>query len=78
MFPIFKRSYKNEGFTEEDLFEPLDEHKSSLLGDKLEKIWRKEQKKHEKAALHIALFKMFGLQFVFLGVIKLFDEIMLV
>lgn len=78
MLPIFKRSYKKRGFTEDDLFEPLDEHKSGLLGEKLERIWRKEQKRHTKAALHIALFKMFGLQFVFLGVIKLFDEIMLV
>lgn len=78
MFPIFKRSYKTKGFTEDDLFEPLDEHKSNVLGEKLERIWRKEQDKHKKAALHIALFKMFGLQFVFLGVIKLLDEIMLV
>lgn len=78
MLPIFKRSYKKRGFTEEDLYEPLDEHRSSLLGEKLERIWKNEQRKHKKAALHIALFKMFGLQFVFLGVIKLFDEIMLV
>lgn len=78
MFPIFKKSYKKQGFTEDDLFEPLDEHKSSILGKKLERIWKKEQTKHKKAALHIALFKMFGLQFALLGVIKLFDEIMLV
>lgn len=78
MLPIFKQSYKKRGFTEDDLFEPLDEHKSELLGNKLERIWRKEYKKHKKAALHIALFKMFGLQFMFLGIIKLFDEIMLV
>lgn len=78
MLPIFKKSYKNKGFTEDDLFEPLDEHKSSNLGEKLERIWKKEQKHHKKAALHIALFKMFGLQFAFLGVIKLLDEIMLV
>lgn len=78
MFPIFKKSYKKRGFTEDDLFEPLDEHRSSKLGEKLEKLWKKEQIHHKKAALHIALFKMFGLQFVLLGVIKLLDEIMLV
>lgn len=78
MLPIFRRSYKKKGFAEEDLYEPLDEHRSNLLGDKLERIWKRERKKHPKAALHIALLKMFGVQFAFLGAVKLIDEIMLV
>lgn len=78
MLPIFKRSYKKRGFTESDLFKPLTEHKSDLLGEKLETIWRKEQKKHRAAALHIALFKMFRVQFIFLGLVTLFDRLMMV
>lgn len=78
MLPIFKRGYKRKGFREEDLFEPLTEHRSDLLGKKLETIWKKEQKKHKAAALHIALFKMFGLQFVFLGLVSLIDQLVVV
>lgn len=77
MLPIFRSSYKH-GLKEDDLFDPLDEHKSNKLGEQLEKFWRQEHRKHRKAALHIALFRMFGWQFAFLGIIKLIDEIMLV
>ncbi|RZC33451.1 multidrug resistance-associated protein, partial [Asbolus verrucosus] len=77
MFPIFKRSFKN-GLREDDLFRPLDEHKSSILGEKLERIWKKEHRKHKKSALHRALFKLFGPYFMWIGLLKLIDEIMLV
>lgn len=76
MFPIFKHSFKH-GLTEDDLFRPLNEHKSSILGEKLERIWKEEYRIHKKTALHRALFKLFGLQFTFVGLMKLFDEIML-
>ncbi|KAK5646550.1 hypothetical protein RI129_005014 [Pyrocoelia pectoralis] len=70
MYPILCRNYK-KGFTEDDLFEPLDEHKSSYLGDRLEKTWAEEVVKHKKYALHLALFKVFGVNFAFLGIFKL-------
>lgn len=77
MLPIFRYSYKY-GFKEENLYDPLDEDKSGKLGEKLERIWKQEHRKHKKAALHIAMFRMFGLEFMFYGVIKLLDELMLV
>ncbi|KAF7279579.1 hypothetical protein GWI33_006975 [Rhynchophorus ferrugineus] len=77
MFPIFRRTYK-EKLTEDDLFSPLPSHDSSILGDKLERIWKEEQKKHKKFALHIALLKLFGFRFFILGILQLINEIMLV
>lgn len=77
MFPIFKRAFKN-GLSEDDLFRPLDEHKSSILGDKLEKIWRTEYRKHKNQGLYKALCKLFALHFIFLGLIRLLNEILLV
>lgn len=75
MFPIFKRSYKEE-LTEDDLFGPLKEHKSSHIGSKLEKIWKEEYRIHKKTALHRALFKLFGFRFMLYGFVKLFNELM--
>lgn len=77
MFPIFRKAYKS-GLNEDDLFEPLDEHKSSILGDTLERVWRQEHRKHKRSALHRALFRMFGLEFMFIGILKLIHELILV
>lgn len=77
MFPIFKKAYK-KNLTEDDLFKPLEEHKSSKIGSELERIWKEENKKHKKTALHRALHRLFGLQFWLIGVLKLFDEVSLV
>lgn len=76
MFPIFKKAFK-EKLTEDDLFGPLDEHKSSNLGAELERIWKEEYRIHKKTALHRALFRMFGGFFMFVGIIKLLNELML-
>ncbi|KAF5294187.1 hypothetical protein FQR65_LT10898 [Abscondita terminalis] len=70
MYPILCRNYK-KGFTEDDLFEPLDEHRSSYLGDKLERSWREQQIQHKKYALHRALLHVFGFKLAYLGVFKL-------
>jgi ATP-binding cassette subfamily C (CFTR/MRP) protein 4 len=77
MFPIFLRGFKS-GLTEDDLFRPLDEHKSSILGEKLETIWKEEHRKHRHLGLYNALCKLFALNFLLLGVVRLVDEIMLV
>ncbi|RZC40224.1 multidrug resistance-associated protein, partial [Asbolus verrucosus] len=77
MLPIFKHSFK-KGLSEEDLFEPLDEHKSSILGDKLQTIWEEEHRKHKNVGLYKALIKLFGLNFILYGLVRLVDEIILV
>lgn len=77
MFPIFKSAFK-EKLTEDNLFSPLPSHNSSLLGEKLEQIWKEEYRKHKKYALHTALFRMFGLHLFIIGIIQLINELMLV
>ncbi|XP_030756720.1 probable multidrug resistance-associated protein lethal(2)03659 [Sitophilus oryzae] len=77
MFPIFKKTYK-EKLTEDDLFSPLPSHDSAIIGEKLEKAWKEEHKKHKKFALHLALLRVFGIRFFILGIIVLVNEIMLV
>lgn len=77
MFPIFKKTYKFK-LTEDDLFTPLKEHKSSSLGSKVERIWKEEYRIHKKTALHRALFRIFGLRYMILGLIRLIDELMLI
>lgn len=39
--PIFARGLRKE-LNEDDLFGPLPEHESGMLGDRLEKAWNKE------------------------------------
>ncbi|CAH0551541.1 unnamed protein product [Brassicogethes aeneus] len=77
MFPIFTKSYKKQ-LSENDLFAPLEEHKSNLLGDKLENYWKEEYRSKRKYPLHRALIKQFGPLYVFLGLIKFADELLLV
>lgn len=76
MLPIFRRNYK-KGLQENDLFEPLEEHRSSKLGDKLSQIWEQEYRTHKKSALHRALLKLFGLELAILGILKLINELLL-
>lgn len=75
--PIFYKAYK-KGLKEEDLYEPLEEHKSNKLGEKLESIWEQQHRKHKKSALHRALFRMFGVEFMLIGIVKLLHEMILV
>lgn len=73
MFPTFKKTLSTE-LTEDDICDPLPEHKSSMLGDKLEKVWKEEYKKHKETALHRALFRIFGFKFMLYGIIKGIQE----
>ncbi|XP_056631497.1 probable multidrug resistance-associated protein lethal(2)03659 [Diorhabda sublineata] len=77
MFPIFKKTYQYD-LSEDDLFLPLEEHASNILGSRLEKIWDEEFIKNKKFSLHKALFRIFGLKFVIFGIIKCIDEVMLI
>lgn len=77
MLPIFRRNYK-KGLEEDDLYKTLDEHASKELGDRLESIWEKQHRKHKKWALHTSFFKLFGVEFIIIGILQLFMEIVLV
>ncbi|XP_030767940.1 multidrug resistance-associated protein 4-like isoform X2 [Sitophilus oryzae] len=64
---------------EDDLTQPLDEHKSSLLGDKLARNWSKEVKhatKHKKKpSLSKVIIKTFRYDIIFYGVILFIMEV---
>ncbi|KAB0798601.1 hypothetical protein PPYR_09594 [Photinus pyralis] len=77
MIPIFAKNYK-KGIQEEDLFEPLEEHRSHILGDKLEALWKETHRKYKKFALHISLLRSFGLELLALGILKLINSLLLV
>ncbi|KAF5283708.1 hypothetical protein FQR65_LT13743 [Abscondita terminalis] len=62
-----------------DVYETLTEHKSNILGDRLEFKWLKEledaKKDGRKPSLRRALIKTFGLEFFFYGVIFSLSEL---
>ncbi|KAL4089661.1 hypothetical protein QTP88_024660 [Uroleucon formosanum] len=64
---------------ETDLYTTLDDHKSSSLGDQLEKIWTSELNNanlaNRKPTLLRALIRMFGVKYIFLGIITCILEI---
>ncbi|XP_050060622.1 probable multidrug resistance-associated protein lethal(2)03659 isoform X2 [Aphis gossypii] len=70
---------RRRDLNEIDLYTTLDDHTSSPLGDKLEKIWRSELANaclvNRKPALWRALIRMFGTKFMFLGFVICISEI---
>ncbi|KAF0749577.1 putative multidrug resistance-associated protein lethal(2)03659, partial [Aphis craccivora] len=72
---------RRRDLNEIDLYTTLDEHTSSPLGDKLEKIWKSELANaylvNRKPALWRALIRMFGTKFMFLGFVICINEIIL-
>ncbi|KAK9869787.1 hypothetical protein WA026_003519 [Henosepilachna vigintioctopunctata] len=66
--------------TDDDIFETLPEQQSSLLGDRLERIWKEEYGtlKYKETALHRALLKLFGGRFLLYGIIKGFGDFFMV
>lgn len=58
--------------------ETLTEHKSNILGDKIEKIWKAEEvraaKKKKVPSLQRALFKLFGWEFLLYGIVLAASE----
>ncbi|XP_071455642.1 ATP-binding cassette sub-family C member 4-like [Hetaerina americana] len=71
-FGTFWRGFKKDLETE-DLFNPLPEHKSDYLGDKLAQNWEKEIAKEKckkgKPSFLKAIFATFGCQYIFFGMI---------
>ncbi|KAF5303190.1 hypothetical protein FQA39_LY10103 [Lamprigera yunnana] len=76
MLPLFKKYYKND-MCEGDLFDALKEHRTKFIGDKLEVLWKDLRNKYKSFALHIALLKLFGWELLGIGILKLFNELVL-
>lgn len=76
--PTFIQGFKRD-LEETDLTETLTEHKSSRLGNKMEKAWKAEErrilKKPTKSpSLHRVLWKVFGFEFIFYGIVLALSE----
>ncbi|GJQ84115.1 hypothetical protein Trydic_g12088 [Trypoxylus dichotomus] len=76
--PTFWSGFKRD-LEEKDLYETLNEHKSSYLGDKIELAWRKEEERAKKLqktpSLRRVLIKVFGFEFMFFGIVLAFIEL---
>lgn len=77
---IFKKGFKRDLETT-DIFEPLHEHKSDYLGDKIEKYWNQEvqqaEQKNRRPSLFRVIAKCFGVRIMAYGLILLVMEIFL-
>lgn len=71
--PIFSKGLKKQ-LDEDDLYSPLPEHESSMLGDRLEKAWNKELTK-KNPSFWRALSRAFFLNFFALSILWFFCEI---
>ncbi|KAK9737636.1 ABC transporter transmembrane region [Popillia japonica] len=75
--PTFWKGFKRD-LEETDLYQTLNEHKSSYLGDKIELAWRKEEENARKSkrtpSLRRVLIKVFGIEFMFYGIVLAFTE----
>lgn len=75
--PTFIQGFKRD-LEESDLTETLSEHKSSRLGNKMERYWKNEEERAAKAktnpSLQRVLFKVFGLEFMFYGIVLAISE----
>ncbi|XP_059490449.1 probable multidrug resistance-associated protein lethal(2)03659 [Neocloeon triangulifer] len=74
---MFFKGYKDD-LEVEDLYDPLNEHKSDRLGDILERNWKKEQEKCSKKgtpSFFKAMWATFGLKFMAYGIVLLLIEI---
>ncbi|KYB27685.1 probable multidrug resistance-associated protein lethal(2)03659 isoform X2 [Tribolium castaneum] len=75
--PTFVQGFKRD-LEESDLTETLTEHKSSILGNKMEKAWKAEEikaaKANRKPSLERVLFKVFSFEFVFYGIVLALSE----
>ncbi|XP_014227213.1 probable multidrug resistance-associated protein lethal(2)03659 [Trichogramma pretiosum] len=75
LFDIFRTGYKRE-LEISDLYSPLDEHTSSLLGQKISKLWESEEKRCQKStkkksspSLLRVIVKCFGCELMVYGFI---------
>ncbi|KAF2881309.1 hypothetical protein ILUMI_24865 [Ignelater luminosus] len=62
-----------KNLTEEDIYQPVKNHKATLLGNQLEKEWKK-QPQLSSWQLIKSLIKVFGVQYICLGLALLFIQ----
>ncbi|KAG5877233.1 hypothetical protein JTB14_025356 [Gonioctena quinquepunctata] len=76
--PTFIMGFKRD-LEESDLAETLTEHKSSILGNKMEMYWKVEEERAAKRktnpSLQRVLIKVFGLEFCLYGIVLTFTEV---
>lgn len=70
IFPVFRIARKPD-YDTNDLYKPLKVHKSDILGDKLCRAWDDEvavkRAKNQKPSLLRVTLRVFGLEFLMLG-----------
>lgn len=70
IFPVFRLARKPD-YDQGDLFRPLKSHKADYLGDKLCKAWEDEvalkKLKNKQPSLLKVMMRVFGMEFIFLG-----------
>lgn len=80
IFPVFRIARKPD-FDTSDLYKPLKVHKSNILGDKLCQAWDDEvaakKAQNQKPSLLRATLRVFGLEFLMLGLALFALEIFL-
>lgn len=77
--PTFIQGYKRD-LEITDLHETLTEHRSSRLGDKIEKAWQQEEeralKANRKPSLRRVLIRQFGAEFMLYGLVLAVTELL--
>ncbi|XP_012941427.1 multidrug resistance-associated protein 4, partial [Aplysia californica] len=74
--PLFKKGY-TQPLEETDLYNVVPNDSSEYLGNKLELEWEKQLKRREKGqkpSLLRALFNVFGVQYILVGLVVLMEE----
>ncbi|XP_076255885.1 ATP-binding cassette sub-family C member 4-like isoform X1 [Rhynchophorus ferrugineus] len=73
-FPLFRKGFVG-ALTEDDIYPHLKSHDSAILGDKLEREWKKQMESNKKnPSLWKALFKIFGRDLMIMGTFILIYE----
>lgn len=75
-FPIFYKGIKKQ-LKEDDLYEPLKDHESTVLGNRLEEAWHEEEDEYRNPSLWRALWKVFGNELLGYGIILFFYEVLM-
>lgn len=63
---MFRDSFRRE-LNEENVYEVLENCQSKNLGDRLENEWKKEME-NQKPSLFNALLRMFGFEYLIIGI----------
>lgn len=75
-FPIFYKGFRKQ-LNEDDLYETLHGHESTILGNRLEEAWREEEDDYKNPSLWRALWKVFGNELLGYGIVLFFYEVLM-